>query len=60
MKFVDSRRRPYLVCKLNAPSGFLNASLCSPECFPEECDALQQRRLQQQCQKHGAGHHTVL
>lgn len=44
---------------------FLNANLSlffffNPECFPEECDALQQRRLQQQCPKHGAGHHTVL
>lgn len=66
---VDQEEQPYEVriyiltlssCSAVQMKPMLNQSLCCPDCFPEERDALQQRRLQQQRPKHGAGHHAVL
>lgn len=57
------RCRSYPECKPNTcspTSTCVIASLCNPECFSEEREALQQRRLQQQRPQHGAGHHTIL
>lgn len=64
---IDHEEQPYEVRLLTLSScsavqikPVLNQPLCCPDCFPAECDALQQWRLQQQCSKHGAGHHAVL
>lgn len=59
---IDHEEQPYEVReptprrRLPPPASPSTCSLaCFSECFPKERDALQQRRLQQQCPEDGGG-----
>lgn len=63
---IDHEEQPYEVRDTGSAILLLRVSgshinpISSAERFPEERDALQQRRLQRQRPKHGAGHQAVL